>query len=42
MPTVADRVREATESVRFRLVDPRTGEPRAGRPELTGSVLDAP
>ncbi|WP_459739607.1 hypothetical protein [Streptomyces sp. E-15] len=42
VPTVADRVREATESVRFRLVDPRTGEPRAGGPELTGSVLDAP
>ncbi|MEV6940349.1 hypothetical protein AB0N19_40085, partial [Streptomyces sp. NPDC051132] len=41
VPTVKDRVREATESVRFRQTDLGTGEPQAGGLELTGSVLDA-
>ncbi|MEV7813212.1 hypothetical protein AB0P05_21100 [Streptomyces flaveolus] len=41
LPTVKDRVRESTESVLFREVDPRTGEPRTGGLELSGSVLNA-
>ncbi|MFF8905676.1 alpha/beta hydrolase family protein [Streptomyces olivaceoviridis] len=41
LPTVKDGVRESTESVLFRQVDPRTGEPRTGGLELSGSVLDA-
>ncbi|GAA3094806.1 hypothetical protein GCM10017687_01490 [Streptomyces echinatus] len=41
LPTVKDRVREATEKVRFRQTDPRTGEPQAGGLELSGSVLNA-
>ncbi|MEV5174358.1 hypothetical protein AB0L10_25530 [Streptomyces flaveolus] len=41
VPTVKDRVRESTESVLFRQVDPRTGEPRTGGLELSGSVLNA-
>ncbi|MET9449763.1 hypothetical protein [Streptomyces cinerochromogenes] len=41
LPTVKDRVREATESVRFRQLDPQTGEPRAGGLELAGSVRNA-
>lgn len=41
LPTVKDRVREATESVRFRQVDPQTGEPQTGGLELAGSVRDA-
>ncbi|GHG39129.1 hypothetical protein GCM10018980_12220 [Streptomyces capoamus] len=41
LPTVKDRVRESTESVRFRQIDPRTGEPQTGGLELTGSVLNA-
>ncbi|WP_161336990.1 hypothetical protein [Streptomyces sp. SID486] len=41
LPTVRDRVREATESVRFRQIDPRTGKPQPGGLVLTGSVLNA-
>ncbi|AEY93439.1 secreted protein [Streptomyces hygroscopicus subsp. jinggangensis 5008] len=41
LPTVKDGVRESTESVLFRQVDPRTGEPRTGGLELSGSVLGA-
>ncbi|MER6028919.1 hypothetical protein [Streptomyces sp. NPDC001851] len=41
VPTVQDRVRERTESVRFRQVDMQTGEPRPGGLVLSGSVLDA-
>ncbi|MFI9244622.1 hypothetical protein ACIGXF_18975 [Streptomyces sp. NPDC053086] len=41
LPTVKDRVRESTESVRFRQIDPRTGEPQTGGLELSGSVLNA-
>ncbi len=41
LPTVKDRVRESTESVLFRQVDPQTGEPRTGGLELSGSVLNA-
>ncbi|MEU7083225.1 hypothetical protein AB0448_07980 [Streptomyces achromogenes] len=41
VPTVKDRVRESTESVRFRQLDPQTGKPRTGGLEATGSVLDA-
>ncbi|MGW3210285.1 alpha/beta hydrolase family protein [Streptomyces sp. NPDC001135] len=41
VPTVGDRVREQTESVRFQQIDMRTGEPRPGGPVLSGSVLDA-
>ncbi|MFF4712691.1 alpha/beta hydrolase family protein [Streptomyces eurythermus] len=41
VPTVGDRVRESTESVRFRQLDPETGKPRTGGLEATGSVLDA-
>ncbi|MGA5036807.1 alpha/beta hydrolase family protein [Streptomyces capoamus] len=41
LPTVKDRVRESTESVRFRQIGPRTGEPQTGGLELTGSVLNA-
>ncbi|MGW2102104.1 hypothetical protein [Streptomyces olivaceoviridis] len=41
LPTVKDGVRESTESVLFRQVDPRTWEPRTGGLELSGSVLDA-
>ncbi|MYW20397.1 hypothetical protein GT039_33710, partial [Streptomyces sp. SID2955] len=41
LPTVRDRVRESTESVRFRQIDPRTGKPQPGGLVLTGSVLNA-
>ncbi|QTE02718.1 hypothetical protein [Streptomyces cyanogenus] len=41
LPTLKDRVRESTESVRFRQVDPQTGEPRTDGLELTGAVLNA-
>lgn len=41
IPTVKDRGRESTESVRFRQVDPQTGEQRPGGLEFTGTVLDA-
>ncbi|MEU2060436.1 hypothetical protein [Streptomyces sp. NPDC013455] len=41
VPTVEDRVREGTESVRFRQIDLETGEPKAGGLELTGSVRNA-
>ncbi|MEU6669598.1 hypothetical protein [Streptomyces sp. NPDC046727] len=41
LPTVKDRVRESTESVRFRQLDPQTGEPQAGGLELAGSVRNA-
>ncbi|MFF8726797.1 alpha/beta hydrolase family protein [Streptomyces sp. NPDC015171] len=41
VPTVKDRVRESTESVRFRQIDLRTGKPLPGGLELSGSVLDA-
>ncbi|MFK4144658.1 hypothetical protein [Streptomyces sp. NPDC004065] len=40
VPTVRDKVKEPAESVRFALVDDE-GEPRAGGPELNGTVLDA-
>ncbi|MFF3332407.1 hypothetical protein ACFYWX_23070 [Streptomyces sp. NPDC002888] len=40
VPTVADRVTEPAESVRFGYVDD-SGEPQQGGPELTGTVLDA-
>lgn len=42
VPTVTDRVAEPAESVRFRQIDPETGEPRSGGLEMTGTVLDAP
>ncbi|WP_405608546.1 alpha/beta hydrolase family protein [Streptomyces sp. NBC_00076] len=41
MPTVKDTVGEPAESVRFPLGD-EAGQPPAGGPELTGTVLDAP
>jgi hypothetical protein len=41
LPTVRDRIRESTESVLFRQIDPRTGEPRTGGLTLSGSVLNA-
>ncbi|MEU0052269.1 hypothetical protein [Streptomyces sp. NPDC006309] len=41
VPTVKDRVREPAESVRFGQLDPETGKPMPGGPELSGSVLDA-
>ncbi|MEU7413160.1 hypothetical protein AB0B40_28245 [Streptomyces sp. NPDC042638] len=41
LPTVRDRVRESTESVLFRQIDPRTGEPQTGGLTLSGSVLNA-
>ncbi|MFH0518362.1 hypothetical protein ACHBTE_14430 [Streptomyces sp. M41] len=39
LPTLADRVDEPTESVRFRLEN-ELGEPQPGAPEVTGTVLD--
>ncbi|MFF7355923.1 hypothetical protein ACFZA1_25235 [Streptomyces filipinensis] len=41
VPTVADRVREQAESVRFRQLDMQTGEPRPDGLVLSGSVRDA-
>ncbi|MEU8033844.1 hypothetical protein AB0C13_35440 [Streptomyces sp. NPDC049099] len=41
VPTVKDRVREQTESVRFQQIDVQTGEPRPDGLVLSGSVLDA-
>ncbi|MFE9020790.1 hypothetical protein ACFYNL_19805 [Streptomyces sp. NPDC007808] len=40
LPTVADRVAEPAESVRFRLED-EFGEPQPGASEMKGTVLDA-
>jgi hypothetical protein len=41
LPTITDHVTEQPESVRFLGTD-ENGEPRAGGPELTGTVLDGP
>ncbi len=41
VPTVKDRVTEPAESVRFRQIDPQTGEQQPGGLELNGTVLDA-
>lgn len=41
VPTLKDRVTEPAESVRFRQLDPRTGEPQSGGLVLTGTVVDA-
>ncbi|MEU8970601.1 hypothetical protein AB0D11_15180 [Streptomyces monashensis] len=41
VPTVGDKVKEPTESVRFRQVDVTTGEPVPDGLVLSGSVLDA-
>jgi hypothetical protein len=41
VPTVKDTVAEPAESVRFPFGD-EADQPQEGRPELTGTVLDAP